>query len=79
MRSRCVTTVVVALCTVLIVASTAMAQFPVRLDEPKMKNEKTVAQCAGEGDKFVFIYPSGIARAISTEEMQLTMVFNPRR
>ena len=78
MRSKWVIIVATTLGSLLFWAAMAMAQLLIVLNEPKMNGKETVSQCVNEGDKFAFAYPNGIVRVLSTEEMHLTMNFNPR-
>jgi hypothetical protein len=77
MRSKWITTAVVALCLVLFWASMATAQLLICLSEPSLKGEHNVAQCVKSGHKFVFINKNGIAEELSPDEMQLTLAFRP--
>ncbi len=78
MRSKWIAMVLVVVCTVLFVASVAMAQFLLCLSKPTMKGEKSVAACNAEGDKFAFVDKNGIVRIPTKEELDLTFAFRPK-
>jgi hypothetical protein len=44
----------------------------------QMKGGKKVAACNAAGSKFAFIYPSGIARMLTKEEMDLSIAYRPK-
>ena len=68
----------VAVCTVLFLASVAMGQYLLCVSEPHEKGGKTVAACNAAGSKFAFIPTSGIAHILTKEEMDLTIANKPK-
>ncbi len=78
MRSKWIAMVLVVVCTVLFVASVAMAQFLLCLSEPQLKGEKSVGVCNKEGQRFAFVDKSGIVRIPTKEELDMTFAFRPK-
>ncbi len=78
MRSKWVTMLVAAVAAVLLVASTASAQFLLCLSEPRLKGEKTVAVCNTEGERFAFVSKNGLVFIPTQEELKLTFMFSPK-
>jgi hypothetical protein len=71
--------VVAASCLALFLATAATAQPLICMGNPKLKGERTVEHCVRTmGYKFAFVYPNGIIKILSNEDMQLTLAFRPK-
>jgi hypothetical protein len=78
MRSKLITVVVVAACTVLLLASVALAQKLLCVSKPEMKGQQSVAACSAAGDTFAYMDKHGLVRVLSKEELELSLAFNPK-
>ena len=78
MRSKWIAVVVVAICTVFLLAPSVMAQKLLCVSSPEMKGQKNVAACSAAGDTFAYMDKHGLVRILSKEELQLSMAFNPK-
>jgi hypothetical protein len=78
MRSKLITVMVVAVCSVLLLAPVAMAQKLLCVSAPEHKGEKNIAACSAVGDTFAYLDKSGVVRVLSKDELKLSLDFNPK-
>jgi hypothetical protein len=69
---------ILAVVTVMFIASGAMAQKLLCVSKTTLKGEETVASCLAKGERFAIVDQFGIVRILTPEEISLTKAFNPK-